>query len=41
MLDEASGVPLYHQIKTFLREKVDSGEWKPHALYEPFGAGVS
>lgn len=23
--------PLYHRLKEILREKIDSGEWKPHA----------
>lgn len=32
MLDFSSMIPLYHQLKEILREKVESGEWKPHDL---------
>ncbi|MGE5598816.1 MAG: GntR family transcriptional regulator [Bacteroidota bacterium] len=28
-LDSQSVIPLYHQLKTLLREKVESGEWQP------------
>lgn len=29
MLDKQSPIPLYHQIKTLLEERIDSGEWPP------------
>ncbi|HHY98753.1 MAG TPA: GntR family transcriptional regulator [Firmicutes bacterium] len=32
MIDPSSIIPLYHQLKEILREKVESGEWRPHQL---------
>lgn len=28
MLDELSPVPLYHQLREILRERIDSGQWQ-------------
>lgn len=44
MIDRASGLPVYRQVATALREKIDSGEYKPgerlpseRELIEAFG----
>ena len=29
-IDKKNALPLYYQLKIILREKVESGEWKPH-----------
>ncbi|MEA4883268.1 MAG: GntR family transcriptional regulator [Clostridia bacterium] len=31
MLQKESFVPLYYQLKEEIKEKIDSGEWPPHA----------
>lgn len=28
LINEESGIPLYYQIKEFIREKIDNGDWK-------------
>ncbi|NLA59151.1 MAG: GntR family transcriptional regulator [Firmicutes bacterium] len=32
MLDNNNVIPLYHQLKQILREKVESGEWRPNDM---------
>lgn len=35
MLDTRSPVPLYHQVKTALRDSIEAGTWAPHEAIPP------